>query len=142
MPELDKDGESIIARDKKRLTPTTVQSLANEVVAAAMGKKAQDIVVMDMRQVSGMADFFVLCTGNSDAQIKAIVEAVETQVRDKYLERPWHVEGADHRQWVLMDYVDLVVHVFTPERRSFYDLERLWGDASCEKISSVPALAE
>ena len=142
MPELDKGGASTIIRDKKRSTPTTVQSLVKEAVSAATDKKAQDIVVMDMRQVSGMADFFVLCTGTSDAQIKAIVESVETQIRDQYHERPWHVEGADHRQWVLMDYVDLVVHVFTPERRTFYDLERLWGDAPCEKISSLSAVAE
>ena len=122
------------ARDKKRTTQTAVRALADEAIAAAAEKKAQDIVLIDMREVSGIADYFVVCTGSSDVQIRAIVEAVEIRIRDKYQERPWHMEGADHRQWVLMDYVDLVVHVFTPERRSFYDLERLWGDAPCESI--------
>lgn len=127
------------SREKERTTLTSVKSLVEEAVAAAADKKAQNIVLMDMRQASGMADYFVVCTGDSDVQIKAIVEAVETRVRDRYQERPWHVEGADHRQWVLMDYVDLVVHVFTPERRSFYDLERLWGDAPCERIDNSSA---
>ena len=138
MPQPDLLSAGSATQDKKRATPTSVTSLVREAITAALDKKAEDIVLMDMRQVSGMADYFVVCTGNSDVQIKAIVEAVEALIRDNYQERPWHVEGVDHRQWVLMDYVDLVVHVFTPERRAFYDLERLWGDAPCEKIEGMP----
>ncbi|MDE2731398.1 MAG: ribosome silencing factor [Bacteroidota bacterium] len=137
MGEPDMSSGASKARDKRRTTQTAVRALADEAIAAAVEKKAQGIVLIDMREVSGMADYFVVCTGDSDVQIKAIVEAVETRVRDRFRERPWHVEGADHRQWVLMDYVDLVVHIFTPERRSFYDLERLWGDAPCESIDST-----
>ena len=126
------------ALDKRRQTPTPVRALAREAVEAAKEKKAEDIVILDMRAASGLADYFVLCTGISDLQVKAIVEAVELRLKDAFTERPWHIEGADHRQWVLMDYVDLVVHVFSPERRAFYDLERLWSDAPSEAASDGP----
>ncbi|NKO01022.1 ribosome silencing factor, partial [Weissella cibaria] len=81
-----------------------------------------------------VADYFVLCTGDSDLQIKAIADAVEERIREACRERPWHREGYEHRQWVLIDYVDLVVHIFNPEKRLFYDLERLWGDAPAERV--------
>ena len=119
---------------KKRQTETPVRELTRLAVEAAQEKKALDIVVMDMRQVSGLADFFVLATGVSDIQVKAVYEAVEDRIRKAFGERPWHREGEDHRQWVLLDYVDLVVHVFNPERRAFYDLERLWSDAPMEHV--------
>ena len=136
--EVDIDPRELLtasAPDKKRETTASVQSLTKEAVAAAQEKKAQDIVIMDMREVSGLADFFVICTGLSDLQVKAIVESVETRLKTTFGERPWHTEGLDHRQWVLMDYVDLVVHVFSPERRTFYDLERLWSDAPREEVT-------
>ncbi len=91
---------------------------------------------MDMSAVSGVADIFVICTGESDLQVKAIYETIEDEIKQACGERPWHREGQEHRQWVLLDYVDLVVHIFSPEKRAFYDLERLWGDAPME---SVPA---
>ncbi len=97
-------------------------------------KKARDITVMDMRGVSGVADYFVICTGDSDLQIKAIADAVRERIREQCSERPWHKEGYDHLQWVLLDYVDLVVHVFNQEKRGFYALERLWGDAPVERV--------
>ncbi len=90
---------------------------------------------MDMREVSGLADYFVLCSGVSDSQIRAIQEAVEARIRGAEDERPWHREGEDFRQWVLLDYVDLVVHIFSRERRAFYNLERLWNDAPQETVT-------
>ena len=81
-----------------------------------------------------MADYFVIATGDSDLQIKAIVDGIEMRIKEQCGERPWHIEGREHRQWVLLDYVDLVVHIFDQERRLFYDLERLWGDAPAEQI--------
>ena len=119
---------------KKRKTPTPARVLAAEAIEAAIDKKALDIVVLDMRQVSGVADYFVICTGESDIQVKAIYEAIEMRIKEAYHERPWHHEGTDHRQWVLIDYVDLVIHIFSPEKRAFYDLERLWGDAPMERV--------
>lgn len=85
--------------------------------------------MLDVHGVSGVADIFIVTTGDSDLQVKAIVQSVRSTIREEVGERPWHVEGTDHMQWVLLDYVDLVVHVFLPEKRQFYDLERLWGDA-------------
>ncbi|ARA94595.1 MAG: ribosome silencing factor [Bacteroidetes bacterium] len=121
-------------RTRKRATSTPAHALAAQAVDAVLDKKAVDVVVMDMRDVSGVADFFVICTGESDRQIKAVAEAVREQVREASGELPWHTEGLDHLQWVLLDYVDVVVHVFEAEKRAFYDLERLWGDAPSEPV--------
>ena len=105
------------------------------IVEAIRSKKAKDVVVIDLREVSEMTDFFVLCTGESDLQVKAIVDGVRESIKDAVGERPWRTEGYSHRQWVLMDYVDVVVHVFDTERRDYYSLERLWADAKIEEVS-------
>ena len=118
----------------KRVTGVPAHILAREAVDALLEKKVRDIVVMDMKGVSGVADLFVLATGDSDLQVKAAVDSVRDRLRERFEERPWHVEGYEYRQWVLLDYVDLVVHVFMDERRSFYGLERLWGDAPREAV--------
>jgi ribosome-associated protein len=120
--------------DKKRVTSNPVESLAAHAVEAVLDKKGHDITVMDMRSVSGVADLFVVCTGDSDLQVKAIADSVQDRIRNRCSERPWHVEGYEHQQWVLIDYVDLVVHIFSPEKRLFYALERLWGDAPVERV--------
>lgn len=122
------------SQTKKRVTQNSARKLAYAAVEAALDKKAHDISVMDLRGVSGVADYFVICTGDSDLQIKAIADSVRDRIREEYTERPWHVEGYEHLQWVLVDYVDLVVHVFNTERRTFYGLERLWGDATIEHV--------
>ena len=115
-----------------------VQRLAQEALIAIREKKASDILIMDMHKTSGLADYFILCSGTSDIQVKAIADSVEKRLKKELQEPPWYIEGAEHRQWVLLDYVDLVVHIFTPERRSFYDLEWLWSDAPMEKIGEGP----
>jgi ribosome-associated protein len=120
--------------EKKRASTTPVQQLVIEAVEAVLSKKGHDVLLIDMRGVSGVADFFLLCTADAELQTRAIVEAVQERLRQQCGERPWHIEGYEHLQWVLMDYVDLVVHVFMPERRTFYNLERLWGDAPREHI--------
>ena len=119
-----------------------MRTLAGHAVDAILDKKGEDVVVMDMRSVSGVADLFVLCTGASDVQIRAIAEAVVERIREACDERPWHKEGLDHLQWVLIDYVDLVVHVFNPEKRAFYGLERLWGDAPLERVADTAASSD
>ncbi len=121
-------------KEKKRKTPTPARVLAAHAIEAAIEKKAVDIVVLDMHAVSGFADYFVICTGEADLQVKAVFEAIVDRIKETCHERPWHHEGADHRQWVLLDYVDLVIHIFSPEKRAFYDLERLWGDAPIERV--------
>lgn len=123
--------------DEKRETTHPPTSLAAAAIDAALGKKARDVVAMDVRGISGVTDLLVICTGDSDVQIKAVAEAVREELRTRFREKPWHVEGLDHLQWVLLDYVDVVVHVFTEERRRFYDLERLWGDADIAAVESA-----
>jgi ribosome-associated protein len=122
---------------KKRRRPDdpNAANLARMIVDAVRAKKAKDVVLMDLREVSEVADYFVLCTGESDIQVKAIVDGVRESVKEACGERPWRSEGYNHRQWVLMDYVDVVVHVFDGERREYYNLERLWADAKIENVA-------
>jgi ribosome-associated protein len=97
-------------------------------VEAARDKKAIDLRVLDLRPVDGFTDFFVICSGKNLRQVQAIADAVEDALRKEQV-RPAHVEGFRRAEWVLLDYFDVVVHVFSSERREFYALERLWGSA-------------
>ena len=94
-------------------------------VGAALDHKAYDLVVLETAQVSSIADYFVICSGRSDTQVEAIANAIDGALRERG-ERPLAVEGLPHGQWVLMDYGDVVVHIFYVPVREFYDLERLW----------------
>ncbi|MCY4232251.1 MAG: ribosome silencing factor [Bacteroidetes bacterium] len=129
---------SAVVQNKQRQGYVSVQILVKEALIAIQDKKAMDVIIMDMYEVSGLADYFILCSGSTDIQVKAIAESVETRLKLECQESPWHVEGAEHRQWVLLDYIDLVIHIFTPERREFYDLERLWSDAPSEIVGEGP----
>lgn len=120
----------------------TSPAMVAHVVEAMLDKKARDVTVMDMREVAGFVDYFVIGTGDSELQIKAIAEAIRERVRTECDEKPWHMEGADAWQWVLLDYVDVVAHVFSPDKRAFYDLERLWGDAPKKQADSAGLLQE
>jgi len=95
---------------------------------AAAEKQAEDVVVLDVHDLIVITDFFVLCTGTSDRQVRTLVEEVEKALREVG-HKPVRREGEQESRWVLLDYVDVVVHVFAPEERGFYDLERLWLDA-------------
>ncbi len=99
-----------------------------EAVRAAQDKKAEDIVVLGLGSVCSFTDHFVICTGRSSRQVQAIVDGVEERLR-KHSLKPAHIEGYSQGEWVLMDYMDFVVHVFSPKAREFYDLERLWRGA-------------
>jgi ribosome-associated protein len=103
-------------------------------VRAALDKKASDVVILDLRNTPAFTDFFVLCSGQSTRQVKAIVDAVEETLRAAKI-RPAHVEGYDRAEWILMDYFTFIVHVFTPQTRAFYSLERLWGNAERIEVS-------
>jgi ribosome-associated protein len=105
-------------------------------VEAALDKKAKEVTVMDLRGISGEVDYFVICSGESDLQLKAVVESVVDRLRTEAGERPAHREGEPgSSKWIVLDYFDLVVHVFAPEQRAYYDLERLWGDAPTELVA-------
>jgi ribosome-associated protein len=127
--------------EKRRIATTGKQRLTGEVgkaVRAALDKKAGDIVVLDLRATPAFTDFFVLCSGQTTRQVKAIADGVEEALRLVNV-RPAHVEGYDRAEWVLMDYFTFIVHVFTPQTRAFYSLERLWGDAERIEVSEEPA---
>ena len=125
--------------EKRRTTTGTKKRLTGDVgkaVRAALDKKAQDVVVLDLRHTPAFTDYFVLCTGLNVRQVKAIVDAVEETLRAAKV-RPSHVEGYERGEWVLMDYFTFVVHVFTPSTRAFYALDRLWGDAERIEVSDA-----
>jgi len=130
-----------MAKTETRRTTTSVRKrLTGDVgkaVRAALDKKAQDVVVLDLRQTPAFTDYFVLCTGLNVRQVKAIVDAVEEALRAARV-RPSHIEGYERAEWVLMDYFTFVVHVFTPPTRAFYALDRLWGDAERIEVSDDP----
>jgi ribosome-associated protein len=109
------------------------KTLQRQIAELALSKKAKDVVIMDLRKVTSMTDYFVVCTGESETQVKAIADAI-TAGMSVYGEKPWHAEGFQNLQWVLLDYVDVVVHVFHKDARTFYGLEKLWGDAKMQKI--------
>jgi ribosome-associated protein len=104
-------------------------------VAAALDKKAVDLVVLDLRKGTAFTDAFVICTGNNVKQVQAIADGVEAALK-KAGERPALVEGYQKADWILLDYFDFIVHVFTPQTRLFYDLERLWGDAEKMEVDA------
>ena len=95
---------------------------------AAVAKKATEPVALDLRDLAGACDYFLIVSGASEIQVKAIAEAIEEKLRERGA-KPWHVEGLEGRRWVLLDYVEYVVHVFHEKTRQYYMLDRLWGDA-------------
>ena len=111
--------------------------LAEHAAEAMLEKKAQDIRIIDLRNLTAIVDYFVICSADSEPQMKAIVDQVTDDLKARHT-RPWHVEGTRGWRWVLVDYVDVVVHVFREETRTFYGLERLWGDAPITQVSIDP----
>ena len=109
--------------------------MAREAANLAVSKKAEDVVILDLRGLSAVTDFFVICSGSSETHVKAISDAIEEGLEAKGV-RKWHIEGYRHRKWVLLDYVDVVVHIFHHKVREYYVLERLWGDAKRERVDS------
>jgi ribosome-associated protein len=114
------------------------EKLSGIVVDGMKERKAQDIVVMDLRGVkNGIADFFVICTGTSETQIDAISESIEEFVFKFARQEVWHKEGKENREWILLDFVDVVANVFKKSTREFYSLEQLWGDAILTEVGTI-----
>ena len=118
------------------------ERLATTIAAHAADRKAIDIVALDLREVAGYTDFFVICSGNSDRQTKAIHDAIHQGLKKEQRLLPRRVEGLSEARWILMDYLDVVVHVFTPETRDFYRLEALWGEVPRRDFDPQALLAE
>jgi ribosome-associated protein len=111
-----------------------VEHLVSAVAGYAADKKAGDIVELDLRGVLSYTDFFVVCSGNTDRQTKAIHDAIYEGLKHDHGILPRRVEGMSEGRWILMDYLDVVVHIFTPETREFYRLEQLWGEVPARAI--------
>ena len=109
------------------------QSALGKYTEPLLEMKAEDITVLDLRGIAEFADYFVICSGTSDVHVRAIADSVIDRGK-KDNQRPLNKEGYDQRKWILIDFVDVVVHVMQPKDREFYGLERLWGDAPVEKI--------
>jgi ribosome-associated protein len=125
---------------KSTLVRQDSDTLADLVVRGMQDKKASDIVVLNLKELkNAVADYFIICSANSDTQLEAVARSVEEEIEKVTGESPWQTEGRTNREWVLLDYVDVVVHVFLRDRRKFYALEELWGDADIRYIESEPA---
>lgn len=110
------------------------KTLQRQIAEFALSKMAKDVAILDLRKLTSMTDYFVVCSGDSETQVKAIADAVLTGMEERG-EKAWHTEGLQNLRWVLLDYVDVVVHVFHRDARTFYGLEKLWGDAKVQKIA-------
>ena len=108
--------------------------LANKITDLIFNKKGYDVKILDLRKLTTITDYFVVCSGDSDTQVKAIADEVDKEMRDEGI-RPWHTEGYQALNWILIDFVDVVVHIFKKETREFYNLEKLWGDAPMTEVT-------
>jgi ribosome-associated protein len=124
-----------MAKTEKRPKPQRLPEQIEAAVRAADDKQAKELVVLDLRKAAGFTDYFVICSGTNARQVRAIADAVIESLSEAGV-KPAHIEGYDRSEWILLDYFDFIVHVFAPETRMFYGLERLWGSA--ERID-VPA---
>ncbi len=111
----------------------TSKKLARKIANLSLEKKAYDILILDLRPLTSVTDFFVICSGDTHTQVKAISDHIFEKLKKEKI-RPWHIEGYSNQEWILLDYVDVVVHIFQPHKREFYGLERLWGDAETLEV--------
>ncbi len=117
----------------------TTMDMVQVAVGAAVSRRARDPVILDLRELGSFTDFFAICSGTSDIQVEAISDAVLDELEEKWNMRPWHREGVHQSDWVLLDYVDFVVHIFLDEQRKHFNLERLWIEAPTIEVPDMKA---
>lgn len=118
-------------------TKVSTDQLITGIIKGIEEVKGNDITILDLREIDNtVCDYFIICNGTSNTQVNAIVGSIQKMVSKELKDKPWHVEGSENAEWVLMDYVNVVVHVFQKHIREFYDIEGLWGDA---KVTSIQA---
>jgi ribosome-associated protein len=117
------------------------RTLAKRIADLMISKKAYDVVILDLKNLTSAADYFVICSTDSDTQVRAVADAVRDGMEESN-ERVWHYEGYQALKWIVLDYVDVVAHIFYKEDRSFYNLERLWGDAKKTEVKDTLAAAK
>ena len=118
--------------------PVSTDHLIAVIIKGIDDVKGKDIQLLDLRCIDNtVCDYFIICSGNSNTQVNAISGSVQKVVSKELKHKPWHVEGQNNSEWILMDYVNVVVHVFQKHVREFYDIESLWGDAKITQISPI-----
>src|SRR5690554_2084865 len=110
------------------------KKIVEVITEALLSKKGKDITVLDVSELTTLADYFVVCHGTSDVQVKALADAVEDDVRKKTGEKAWKKEGLQSRNWIILDFVNIVVHIMNKEKRDYYGIERMWNDANITHI--------
>ncbi len=116
---------------------STADQLIAFIISGIEDVKGQNINILDLRSIENtVCDYFIICEGTSNTQVNAIVNSVQRKVSKELKDKPWHVEGSENAEWVLMDYVNVVVHVFQRHIREYYDIESLWGDAVSTEIKT------
>ena len=118
---------------KSRSNPTGGQCDAQRISELMMEKKAIDIIIIDVRKITTLTDFFVVCTSESQPQTRAITDHINQKMKEEGV-RSWHIEGYEHLNWVLVDFVNIVVHIFSKDTREYYEFERLWADGTITKV--------
>jgi ribosome-associated protein len=114
---------------------TTSAERAELIINALLDKKAENVLSLNLTNIpNSISKYFIICHGTSSTQINALSDSVIKVLREKATEKPWHIEGAENAEWILIDYVDVVVHIFNKESRNFYQLESLWADAEIKKF--------
>jgi len=116
------------------------KQLADKITEQIFSKKGFDVILLDLRKLTAIADYFVICSADSDTQVKAIADEIDSKLAEEGI-KSWHIEGYRALSWILIDYVDVVVHIFKKDSREFYKLEKLWGDAPSVKVED-PLLKE
>jgi ribosome-associated protein len=124
-----------MVKSDKRRKASRLPSQIDRAIAAAEDKKAVNLVVLDLRKAAGFTDFFLIASGTNTRQVRAIADGVMEALAGEGV-KPAHVEGYDRSEWILLDYFDFIVHVFAPETRVFYSLERLWGNAERIEVAA------
>ncbi len=116
---------------------TSADQLITTIIAGIEEVKGKEITILDLRDIENtVCDYFIVCEGTSNTQVNAIVNSIQKLVSKTTKDKPWHVEGTDNAEWVLLDYVNVVVHVFQKHIREYYDIESLWGDAKMTQIET------
>jgi ribosome-associated protein len=117
---------------------TGTDQLVTQIISGIEEVKGQNVEILDLREIENtVCDYFIICDGTSNTQVNAIVNSIQKIVSKSIKEKPWHVEGSENAEWILLDYVHVVVHVFQKHIREFYDIEGLWGDAKSVKIETT-----
>lgn len=113
-----------------------VEKNVERITNLIMEKKGEDIVILDLRKITSVADFFIITTGNSNVHVRAIAEEIREKMKKKNKTIPWHIEGFKAQRWILIDYVDIVVHIFDYDSRLYYSIEKLWEDAKSRHVKT------